>query len=79
MTGAYDGLTAGDVADVLEVRINTVEEFERAFNEAVANALMEIGMTAEGYATARCPVDTGRLRLTAGPVYDRRSTSTKPS
>ena len=79
MTGAYDGLTAGDFADVLEVRINNVEEFERAFNEAVANALMEIGMAAEGYAKARCPVDTGRLRLNAGPVYDRRSTSTKPS
>ena len=62
MTGAYDGLSTDDFADVLEVRVNNVEEFKKAYNDAIANALMEIGMTAEGYAKARCPVDTGRLR-----------------
>lgn len=62
MTGAYDGLSADDFADVLEVRVNNVEEFKKAYNDAIANALAEIGMTAEGYAKARCPVDTGRLR-----------------
>lgn len=31
-------------------------------NKAVYKALVAIGMTAEGYAKAECPVDTGRLR-----------------
>lgn len=60
--GAYDGLTGSDFGDLLEVRIDNAEEFERCLSEQVAVALSEIGMTAEGYAKARCPVDTGRLR-----------------
>ena len=36
--------------------------FKRAKDEAVARALEAIGLTAERYAKADCPVDTGRLR-----------------
>ncbi len=36
--------------------------FKKAKDEAVARALEAIGLTAERYAKADCPVDTGRLR-----------------
>ena len=37
-------------------------KFKSAKNEAVMRALEKIGITAELYAKAKCPVDTGRLR-----------------
>ena len=36
--------------------------FKNAKDQAVARALEAIGLTAERYAKADCPVDTGRLR-----------------
>lgn len=38
------------------------EQWARMFNQALTNGLEEIGLTAEGYAKKKCPVDTGRLR-----------------
>lgn len=37
-------------------------EVQDAVEDAVTKALEEIGLTAEGYAKKKCPVDTGRLR-----------------
>ena len=37
-------------------------EFKNAFEQAKHRGLEAIGMTAEGYAKRKCPVDTGRLR-----------------
>ena len=36
--------------------------FKDAFDDAIARALEKVGLTAEGYAKMKCPVDTGRLR-----------------
>lgn len=47
---------------ILEVREDNREQFKHAFNKALARALEEIGLAAEGYAKRLCPVDTGRLR-----------------
>lgn len=44
------------------VRADNTEAVLRALNQAVAKALEEIGLAAEGYAKKACPVDTGRLR-----------------
>lgn len=55
------GLTAGDVSGLLEVRADNRKAFKSAFNQALARALEEIGLTAEGYAKKACPVHTGRL------------------
>jgi HK97 gp10 family phage protein len=52
----------GEVGEYLEIRENNVREVESAINQAIAQALEEIGLTAEGYAKKECPVDTGRLR-----------------
>lgn len=38
------------------------EQWARMFNQALAKGLEEVGLTAEGYAKKKCPVDTGRLR-----------------
>jgi hypothetical protein len=38
------------------------DEFVEALNSAFMNALEKIGMVAESYAKAKCPVDTGFLR-----------------
>lgn len=38
------------------------EEFLKALPEQIEQALTAIGLTAESYAKADCPVDTGRLR-----------------
>ena len=55
-------LTAGDVSGLVEIRADNRKAFKSAFNQALARALEEIGLTAEGYAKKACPVDTGRLR-----------------
>jgi len=46
----------------LEVSQDNVDEWEAAMGAALSAALEEVGLRAEGYAKARCPVDTGRLR-----------------
>ena len=51
-----------DWAGVLEIREDNAKAVAGALNEAVAKALEEIGLVAEGYAKKACPVDTGRLR-----------------
>lgn len=38
------------------------EQWARMFNQALTKGLEEVGLTAEGYAKKKCPVDTGRLR-----------------
>ena len=38
------------------------DEFKNAFEQAKHRGLEAIGMTAEGHAKRKCPVDTGRLR-----------------
>lgn len=55
-------LTSADISGILEVREDNREQFKHAFNKALARALEEIGLVAEGYAKRLCPVDTGRLR-----------------
>lgn len=47
----------------MQVKVTDNSEiFKKAKDEAVARALEAIGLTAERYAKADCPVDTGRLR-----------------
>lgn len=55
------GLTDSDIAGLEVVEDNT-DVFLRELPIAVARALEEIGLVAEGYAKRLCPVDTGRLR-----------------
>lgn len=51
-----------DWAGVLEIKEDNAKAVAAALDKAVAKALEEIGLTAEGYAKKACPVDTGRLR-----------------
>lgn len=55
------GLTDSDIAGLEVVEDNT-DLFLRELPIAIARALEEIGLVAEGYAKKLCPVDTGRLR-----------------
>ena len=41
---------------------DNTKEFKQAMAAAIPRALEAVGMQAEGYAKALCPVDTGRLR-----------------
>lgn len=63
-SGAFEttNLTSADISGILEVREDNREQFKHALNKALARALEEIGLAAEGYAKRLCPVDTGRLR-----------------
>lgn len=51
-----------DTAECIEIRQNNIEQVEKALLRAYKTGLEEIGLVAEGYAKATCPVDTGRLR-----------------
>lgn len=53
---------AADAAGIVEIRENNAREVAEAIPEAIGRALEACGMLAEGYAKAKCPVDTGRLR-----------------
>lgn len=55
------GLTDYDIGD-LEIIEDNTDTFLRELPIAIAKALEEIGLVAEGYAKKLCPVDTGRLR-----------------
>lgn len=66
------GLLASDVSDLVEIREDNTEAVARAMNRAIASALEEIGLTAEGYAKRLCPVDTGRLRNSITHTTDGR-------
>ena len=60
--GTSRGLLASDVSDLLEVREDNAQRIADAIDQALAKALEEVGLVAEGYAKKACPVDTGRLR-----------------
>lgn len=51
-----------DWAGVLEIREDNARQIADAIDQALARALEEVGLVAEGYAKKACPVDTGRLR-----------------
>lgn len=48
--------------DTVDVVTDNTDEWEAAFEQAIARGLEEVGLAAEGHAKAICPVDTGRLR-----------------
>lgn len=48
--------------DTVNVVNDSTDEWKAAFEQAVARGLEEVGLAAEGYAKALCPVDTDRLR-----------------
>ena len=60
--GTSHGLLASDVSDLLEIREDNAQRIADAIDQALAKALEEVGLVAEGYAKKACPVDTGRLR-----------------
>lgn len=51
-----------DWAGVLEIREDNAQQIADAIDQALAKALEEVGLVAEGYAKKACPFDTGRLR-----------------
>lgn len=55
------GLTDADIAGLKVIRDNSQRAIEE-LGGAIARALEEIGIEAEGDAKELCPVDTGRLR-----------------
>ena len=69
---AYEtrGLTDADVDGLVEIRENNTEACLSALNQALSRGLEEMGLVAEGYAKAGCPVDTGRLRNSITHVTD---------
>ena len=60
--GTAKGLLASDISGLVEVREDNREAIAEAIDQALATALEEVGLVAEGYAKRACPVDTGRLR-----------------
>ena len=64
------GLTDSDVDGLVEIRADNTQAVEDAINKALARALEKVGLVAEGYAKAACPVDTGRLRNSITHVTD---------
>ena len=60
--GASSGLTESDASGLLEIREDNARQIADAIDQALARALEEVGLVAEGYAKKACPVDTGRLR-----------------
>ena len=60
--GTSRGRLASDVSGLIEVREDNALAIVNAIDQALAKALEEVGLVAEGYAKKACPVDTGRLR-----------------
>ena len=56
------GLTASDISGLVEVQQDNTEAIRDAVVDGIMEGLEKIGLVAEGYAKAKCPVDTGRLR-----------------
>lgn len=54
----------------VEVAEDNAGEWKSAYEKAIAAALEEIGLVAEGHAKRLCPVDTGRLRNSITHVVD---------
>lgn len=61
-SGSSSGLTASDASGLVEIREDNARQIADAIDQALAKALEEVGLVAEGYAKKACPVDTGRLR-----------------
>lgn len=65
---------AGDYAGILEIRENNAEQIAKAIKTAIAAALEEVGLAAEGFAkkklTENHSVDTGRLRNSVTHIID---------
>ena len=57
------------MADV-EVTEDNTELVAKEMESAIAQALTAVGLSAERYAKAECPVDTGRLRNSITNVVD---------
>nr|UWG84092.1 MAG: putative tail-component [Bacteriophage sp.] len=68
--GSAKGLTASDISGLVEVREDNREAIAEAIDQALATALEEVGLVAEGYAKRACPVDTGRLRNSITHIVD---------
>lgn len=60
--GSSSGLTVSDSSGLVEIREDNARQIADAIDQALARALEEVGIVAEGYAKKACPVDTGRLR-----------------
>ena len=60
--GSSSGLTSSDSSGLVEIREDNARQIAGAIDQALARALEEVGLVAEGYAKKACPVDTGRLR-----------------
>lgn len=60
--GSSSGLTSSDSSGLVEIREDNARQIADAIDQALAKALEEVGLVAEGYAKKACPVDTGRLR-----------------
>lgn len=58
------------MAGGVELRADNRGEFRSGMEAALATALEEIGLVAEGYAKSACPVDTGRLRNSITHIVD---------
>ena len=73
---AYEtrGLTDADVDVLVEIRENNTQEWLSALAQALSRGLEEMGLVAEGYAKAGCPVDTGRLRNSITHVRESETT-----
>ncbi|MFU0812246.1 MAG: HK97 gp10 family phage protein [Atopobium sp.] len=56
------GLTASDMSGLVEVQQDNTEAIQDAIFCGIMESVERIGLVAEGYAKAKCPVDTGRLR-----------------
>lgn len=59
-----------DESGLVIIQENNVEQAQRLFKQRIAAALEEIGLAAERFAKAKCPVDTGRLRNSITHVID---------
>lgn len=68
--GSAKGLLASDISGLVEVREDNREAIAEAIDQALATALEEVGLVAEGYAKRECPVDTGRLRNSITHIVD---------
>lgn len=62
ITGDTVSRIVGDEQTQLIVAANNTRQIQSAINQAIATALEEIGLSAERFAKAETPVDTGRLR-----------------
>lgn len=62
ITQATADAAAADASANLVIREDNAKEVQRLLSKALAAALEEVGLVAEGYAKKACPVDTGRLR-----------------